>query len=547
MATSVAIAAPSAADFAALRGADPGAQLQRAQEYMERERIAREIEENKLKNRDNLVSQPSGTVENADAQGAFELKELKVDASKVLAPEEIKAITSNYEGKSITLQGLYEIANKINALYTKKGYITCKAFVPPQRVKSGVVRIGLLEGATGQVKVVGNKHTKEGYIKKRLPLKNKEIMNINDLNKGLLRYNGTNDMQLHIVMEAGTEPGTTDYIIQAFEPKNQTLSLYSDNQGSETSGQWRQGLFYNNRSLTGVRDNLSLSLMRSQGTKALSTGYSRQLGHSGTKLNFGFSTNTVKIVNGPMENLGVKGHASTVNLGVTQPLVTTKKTKATVGMELGHHQSNTKFSNIDWVDDTIDDISMNYTLTNYGNSHIFYQKHALNYAIAEGIDRYDLKNMHKIMETKHVSRYLFDGLYQKGYKHGNMINARLEFQWSPDDYLPSARQFFIGGMNSVRGYKESLLSGDSGVNYSIEYSVPVFNKATQAYVFTDGGYCFGESAFDDNALYSVGLGIRTTYKNRIYGNLALGIPLVKDLNGKNYDSFRVHFMLNAQL
>lgn len=546
MATSVALAAPTQADVAAVMSATPGAQLQRAQEYMERERVARQIEEDKLKNREALIKKQDIKGEQ-QGEGPIDLKELQVDSSKVLSAEEINSITAPYVGHRIDLKDLYAVANKINELYGQKGYITCRAYLPAQRVKNGVVRIKLLEGVTGKVAVVGNESTKEKYITNRIALHKDAIMNINDLNKDLLRFNGTNDMQLRIAMQAGEEAGTTDYIIQAYEPKKQNWTIYSDNQGSETSGQWRQGLFYNIRSLSGERDSLNISYVHSQGTNSIATGYSRQLGHSGTKLNVGLSGNRVKIVSGPMEPMGVKGHAYAMNVGVSQPLIVTSKTRAMVGLDLGHQNSNTKFAGIPWVDDTLDDISLNYTLTNYGKSHIFYQKHSYSYGLADSIKTVDPVT-HKVSamdNNRGISRYIFDGLYQKGYNNGSLLNARLGFQWSPDDYLPSARQFYIGGMNSVRGYKESMLSGDGGVNYSIEFSMPVINKVTSAYVFTDGGYCFGDSAFDDSALYSIGAGIRTTYKDKVFANLCVGVPMLREINGKHCDTVRVHFVVNA--
>ena len=45
------------------------------------------------------------------------------------------------------------------------------------------------------------------------------------------------------------------------------------------------------------------------------------------------------------------------------------------------------------------------------------------------------------------------------YNAGQMLSARLDAQWSADDYLLSAEQFYIGGMYSVRGYEESFLGG----------------------------------------------------------------------------------------
>ncbi len=128
-----------------------------------------------------------------------------------------------------------------------------------------------------------------------------------------------------------------------------------------------------------------------------------------------------------------------------------------------------------------------------------------------------------------------------------MISARLDGQLGFNNYMPSARQFYIGGMYSVRGYKESLLSGDSGYSVGLEYIVPVTkDKKTSVFGFIDHGKVFGDSAFDDSMLTSAGFGVRSSLWGRVSASLALGVPFEKDINGKHVDSSRLHFMVSGQ-
>ena len=69
------------------------------------------------------------------------------------------------------------------------------------------------------------------------------MANINTLNKDLLIFNATNDVQLRLVMQPGKAPGTTDYVIEAYEPKKQNWTVFTDNAGSYSTGEWRGGLF----------------------------------------------------------------------------------------------------------------------------------------------------------------------------------------------------------------------------------------------------------------------------------------------------------------
>ena len=71
----------------------------------------------------------------------------------------------------------------------------------------------------------GNKSTNSRYIQNRLHLHKDRIDNVHELNKDLLRFNSTNDVQLRIFMQAGEEAGTTDYVITAYEPGNTILQF----------------------------------------------------------------------------------------------------------------------------------------------------------------------------------------------------------------------------------------------------------------------------------------------------------------------------------
>ena len=272
---------------------DPGVQLNRTREYMERQRVARQIAEDRAKQRAEVEGSGQEQQQAPENAVKFVLNDVKIDKSEVLAETEIKEITGKYIGQEVTLQSLYDIVNSINELYSEKGYLTCRAYLPPQTIKNGVVEIKIIEGKTGNVHISGNESTNDGYIAGRIGLDRGSISNINELNDDLLRFNATNDVQLRITMHAGAEPGTTDYVISAYEPQKNYINVYVDNAGSESSGEWREGLFWTDRSLTGSRDMLTMSGMRSDGTKSFSAMYTVPLGRSGTKLGLTYSTNSV--------------------------------------------------------------------------------------------------------------------------------------------------------------------------------------------------------------------------------------------------------------
>lgn len=523
---------------------DAGIQMNRMRNYLERERVNRQIAEDRAAAKNKVESEAAKQTAPGEVI-TFELKKIVTDASAVLTDAELDAIIKPYEGKQVQLNDIYAIVDKINALYNDKGYVTCRAFLPPQTITDGTVKLLLVEGRTGSTIVNNNKYTKTKYITNRMHLAKGEIANIKQLNKDLLLFNATNSTQLRIMMKAGTEPGTTDYEITAYEPMRDTWTIFEDNAGSDTSGEYRTGLFFNTKSLSGHCDALSLGTVISEGTKAANVMYSRSLGRSGTKMNLVYSTNAVEVVKGEYEDM-IKGHANSYAIGFTQPIVVNETTRTELSLDYNRQNSKTDFmpagTRFNIVDDSVQDFSLGFAITNYGASHVFYQKHSYVRGYSESAPDMSAQN------SQNFGFYKFNAMYQKLYKAGQMWSLRADAQWSGSEGMVSSRQFYMGGMYSVRGYKENYLGGDGGFTFSAEYAVPVINKNTGAFTFFDYGHVYGNGQSDDqhNVLSSVGLGIRSTINQYCSASLILGIPLQREFSAEKVSKTRLHFIVNGQ-
>ena len=177
---------------------DSGAQLNQAREYMERQRIAQQMEEDQERQQTKVETETQKPEQSA-AQVTFILTRVDTDPSEILTEAEIKAITDPYVGKTASLQDLYDMTAAINKLYEAKGYAVCRAYLPPQRIHEGAVQIKLLEGRTGNVTVNGLRFTRQGYVTHRIHLEPGKVANTDILNDELQRFNATNDVQLRIL------------------------------------------------------------------------------------------------------------------------------------------------------------------------------------------------------------------------------------------------------------------------------------------------------------------------------------------------------------
>ena len=541
---SVAWAASGSNDSMSLPAStDSGVQLSRARDYMEQQRVAQQIEEDKERKKSKVETQ-TVKPEESTATVTFTLKQVQTDPSEILTEEEIKKITDQYTGKTVSLQDLYDMTDAINVVYEKKGYSVCKAYLPPQRIHEGMVHVGLLEGKTGNVVINGLRHTRKGYVANRIKLEPGKVANTDYLTERLQRFNATNDVQLRILVHAGEKPGTTDYEIAAFEPKsNHAVSLYVDNAGYETSGRWREGIFYTMRSVTGQRDALRLNYLRSKGTNVFGVSYSLPVNNLGTMLDFDYGTNTTKITKGNLESVGVKGHSYAAGLTLRHPLLVDDKRRYEVGLQFLHQNSQTdvgtKLDNyVKWVDDTRNSYIPYISFTHYGKSSVLYHKHSVAFI--------GYNNLYNTGDS--CAAYRLDSMYQKQLGGGQMLSARLNAQVASErKNMSSSDLFYIGGVNSVRGYEESFLAGSQGFNASLSWLVPLDKKRIfNAFAFFDYGRVFGNETTQaalDQTLYSTGVGLTASYKN-FYSSLTLGIPLKREfesLQGQKVDRTRIHF------
>ena len=516
---------------------DAGAQMERDRRAIERERVMEQIAEDEAAKKNKVEQGEKPAAEEAGAELSFALQQVIWNPSEILTKDQIQAVTASYIGKQVTLKDLREMADKITNIYRDKGYMTCGAVLPPQRIHDGVVEVRLIEGKTGKVNLTGNRYTKTGYIMNRINLKPGEIANTEKLNRDLRWFQGTNDVQLRVVMKPGAEEGTTDYDIMAFEPQNQSVTLYTDNDGYESSGRWRAGIFYNMKSVSGHRDSLRAHFIGSRGTKAWSLGYSVPISRKGMRLELDYSGNKTKVVKGELEPLGVEGKSNSYSLTWRAPFHVTEKSRHEAGLQYVHQKSETDLGHgqVQWVDDRIQRVIPYVSFTHYGKDSVLYHKHSFVWARRRDIDG----------ESDTGKLYRLSSFWQKRNTNGQFWQARLDAQLGSGDNLAASDRFFIGGVNSVRGYEEGFIGGSRGISAGLEYHIPV-DKAKRIFVypFFDWGTVGGYAAPEHNKLMSAGLGIEARYKH-LYGTLTVGFPFKKNFYDDKVSSARVDFSLSA--
>jgi hemolysin activation/secretion protein len=139
---------------------------------------------------------------------------------------------------------------------------------------------------------------------------------------------------------------------------------------------------------------------------------------------------------------------------------------------------------------------------------------------------------------------------------GLQMVFRTDIQLANDSLLPMER-FSIGGMNSVRGYRENQLVRDNGVASSFELRIPIiYNRQREVVVqfapFTDVGWSWNTKKETPSPwpvnISSLGAGIRWAISRKANFVIYAGYPLRKIHNLSNdLQDEGIHFQLSWQV
>lgn len=487
----------------------------------------------------------------ASTERNIRVTRFEVDASQILAPEEIDAVLAPLRGQTVSLADLQAAVERINGLYDARRQSTARAVLPTQTIQGGVVRIRLIESRTGQVRIEGNQALAGDYVRDRLHLSQDSLLSVPVLEEDLARFNRLNETQLRANVVAGERFGTTDVEITVVEPPRLRADVFVDNAGRDTTGKTRWGLSARGANLLGISDAAQLTATTSRGANSLAASWSAPINRHDTRLDLSASFGEIRIIDGPFVPLDITGRSRDVTVGLTQPLVTQADRSWSTYGRLSDRQSRSYFSGFEQVHDTQRVLTFGLAGDRLSEARSWY----LDQQIVVGSQ--DLGGDTGFVYYRGQANRL-DKLGER-----TQLLSRAGLQISPTRLLPSGEQFQVGGAYSVRGYSEGLLSGRHGYYLSVElrYGLGALDylqsdansPRLQWLAFVDHGgavpYRPGNlpSVQRDDFLTSAGVGLVLDWRN-VSARLVLAAPLRRDHPAELHPaSVRLHGFLNISL
>lgn len=162
--------------------------------------------------------------------------------------QRLQAFTGN-----APLDRLRAAAAAVQGMYRDAGYGGVVAFLPEQDLQGGVVRIRVVEGKLVRVDVADNKQFSTDNIRASLPsLATGSTPQVRRIDAEIQIANENPSKTVQVLLQPGTKPGEVVAAVTVAEQPVQRITARLDNTGGQTIGRWRAALGWQHANVWGA-------------------------------------------------------------------------------------------------------------------------------------------------------------------------------------------------------------------------------------------------------------------------------------------------------
>lgn len=448
---------------------------------LEQERLRQEQE------RTRPVQAPSGVdleavqpvVPMAQPQGpCSDIQTVRLTGAHALGADEQALLTDDFSGRCLSAVDIQRVLGAVTKHYIDRGFITARAYLPAQDLRSGELRILVQEGRIERMEVRGDdaRRINAGLAS---PVREGDVLNIRDLEQMVDQLNAVRGNKVKLDLLPGSAPGQTVVVLSNTAASPLGLLVSMDNMGSKATGRGSISATVVAGSLWRTNETIGLTLRstvphtREQSAHSASLVYSLPLGHWTLGLNLAesrFSTGFIlQYPSGGVQSY-VAGRSTTYGLSVDRVLRRDQASLHKAVFELSKVDTKNYFEQPQsGVSQFLAANSRQSSVATLGVRSMWLLPNAM-FTLAPQLtfgvaDKSYLQGINSARQgSAHFSKYTLGATFSQGFQVGGQDmawNSEFRGQYSPDKLL-AVHQMLIGGPPSVRGYLDSSLSGESG-------------------------------------------------------------------------------------
>ena len=475
---------------------------------------------------------PSHDVLTPDDSHCFTITVIELQGVSIFSESEKRALLAPWLNTCMGISQINQLVKSVTNRYIEKGYITSRAYIPEQNLATGTLVILVVEGKTSAIEPQADSQLTARAIQYAFPDLIGNFLNLRDLEQGIDQLNRLPSNNAQLKLQPGTKPGETIVGIDNQPDKPWRLSLGKHNNGDETTGdkQWQGNLAWDNP--MGFSDQLNLGLTKDAVTdryrqsRSANLGYRIPWGYWTFSYAFSYSDYETRSTSNGLP-FDLSGNTRNHTLSLQRVLHRDQMGKTAVNSSIRHIRSR------NFIEDSLVAVS-SHELTeislgiNYGR-RLWHGYLNLDLAYQKGSTAFGAQKDHHPAPGQpraQFSKYTATASYLLPF---NLLNQRFTYsslatgQWS-HDVLYGPVRFSVGGLGSVRGFREQSLSGDSGGYWrnDLTWQTPVALAAINPWF----------QRFSVTAAYDAGVIHGGQYNPELHGRMT-SRALTLALNGKH--------------
>jgi len=510
------------------------------------------------------VRPPSPPPESTDTNSqTVPVKKIEVTESSIFTPEELNAIVQPFEGRSLTLQQLKEVADQITQLYLEKGFITSRAILVDQPIEEGIVTIRILEGSLEEIKIEGNVRVNPDYVRSRVQLGAGKPLNTADLEDQLrlLRADPLFE-NIEASLRMGSQQGKSILIVRIAETNPFEGNVSIDNYSPPSVGSERLGVRFAHLNLTGNGDRIGTSFFHTtrSGSDVGEISYRLPVNPMNGTVQLRTSLSRNKVVESGFSFFDIEGESQLYEASFRQPLIRTPREEFALSLGFAYQRNKALLGDVLPVSPGANSEGVTTTsVIKFGQDYLRRDSRGAwswRSLLSLGTDFLSATDNPEPTPDGQFISWLGQVQRVQVLNENNLLIVGADVQLTPDSLVPS-QQFVIGGGQSLRGYRQNIRAGDNGFRFSMEDritlerdegGIPTFQLAP----FFDAGLVWNDS---DNPsplpgerfLAGVGLGVIWQPLPKLNLRLDYGVPLIDlDDRGTNAQDEGFYFSVNYE-
>ncbi|WP_229507005.1 ShlB/FhaC/HecB family hemolysin secretion/activation protein [Pseudoduganella rivuli] len=175
----------------------------------------------------------------------FDITRFDVVGNTLLPDAQVQALLAPYRGPQRNFADVQRALDALENAYRAAGYGAVQVALPEQEATSGAVRFDVMEAKIGKITVLDNRHYSADNVRRGLPaLQPGASPNLRRLSENVQLSNENGAKQVEVSLAAGDNDDIVDANVRVTDRSPHQGGLSADNTGTDATGKWRTGVFY---------------------------------------------------------------------------------------------------------------------------------------------------------------------------------------------------------------------------------------------------------------------------------------------------------------